>query len=88
MGYTVAFPKSALRELAKLHSSVLDRVEPIILSLEATPRPDGVKKLREYKDLYRVRVGPYRIVYHINDKAQRILILRIARRSVAYRSLS
>lgn len=88
MRYAVDFPKSALRDLAKLHSSVLDRVEPIILSLEANPRPDGVKKLQRFKDLYRIRVGPYRIVYHIDDNAHHITILRIARRSDAYRSLS
>jgi mRNA interferase RelE/StbE len=87
MGYTVDFPKSALRDLAKLHSSFLDRVEPIILSLEATPRPDGVKKLQRFKDLYRIRVGPYRIVYHIDDSAHHITVLRIARRSHVYRSL-
>jgi mRNA interferase RelE/StbE len=86
--YAVTVPKSALRDLAKLHSSVLDRVEPAILSLEATPRPDGVKKLQRFKDLYRIRVGPYRIVYHLDDNAHRITILRIARRSDVYRNLS
>ncbi|MBA3542887.1 MAG: type II toxin-antitoxin system RelE/ParE family toxin [Chthoniobacterales bacterium] len=36
-------------------------------------------------DLYRVRVGDYRIVYQVNDPAHRLLILSIAHRRDVYR---
>lgn len=85
MGYTVVIPKSVYRDLSKLHSSMLDRMESVLLSLENTPRPDGLKKLLGFQDRYRVRVGVYRVVYEIDDNQNRIIILRVRHRSDVYR---
>ena len=63
----------------------MDRVEPIILSLEETQRPQGVKKLQGFKDYYRIRIGDYRIIYQINDAENYVVIARILHRREAYR---
>ena len=44
-----------------------------------TPRPPRVKKLAD-SGLWRIRVGQHRIVYAIDDKAQLVTIVRVARR--------
>ncbi len=44
-----------------------------------TPRPPRVKRLAE-SSLWRVRVGQYRIVYAVDDAAQVVTVVRVARR--------
>ncbi len=85
MRYAVVFTNTAQRDLSRLQSSIMDRVEPIILSLEETPRPQGVKKLQGFKDYYRIRIGDYRIIYQINDAENYVIIARILHRREAYR---
>ncbi len=85
MSYAVVFTNTAQRDLSRLQSSIMDRVEPIILSLEETPRPQGVKKLQGYKEFYRIRIGDHRIIYQINDAANHVVISRIVHRRDAYR---
>ena len=86
MGYAVVLPKSVYRELSELHSSMLDRMEPVLLSLENTPRPDGVKKLQGFQDRYLSRLGAYQIIKHIDDSTNQIEVFRVGHRSDAYRS--
>ncbi len=53
--------------------------EKIIESLEALtidPLPHSSKKLVGYKDLYRVRVEKYRVVYRFDNKAIHVLLIK------------
>jgi mRNA interferase RelE/StbE len=54
------------------------------LELQATPRPSGCKKLRGVRDLWRVRIGDYRIIYYVDDRAQMIEVRAIRNRKDAY----
>ena len=65
--YTVQFVRSARKDLERLPDAVLQRVFPRIEALADTPRPAGCRKLRGAKDLWRIRVGDYRVVYQIDD---------------------
>jgi len=53
-------------------------------TLRDSPRPAGCKKLKGYKDQWRVRVGAWRVVYIIDDTAELISITRIAHRREVY----
>jgi mRNA interferase RelE/StbE len=53
--------------------------------LRNDPRPPGVKKLSGHADLYRVRVGDYRVVYTVDDANQTVLITALGHRSDIYR---
>jgi len=44
-----------------------------------------VKKLEGDEELYRVRVGDYRIVYHIQKRLLVVLVVTIGRRREVYR---
>jgi mRNA interferase RelE/StbE len=57
---------------------------PKIERLADDPRPPGCRKLRGYKDLWRVRVGDYRVVYIIEDDNKMVTVTRIAHRREAY----
>lgn len=53
--------------------------------LTKNPRPSGCKKLRA-TELWRLRIGRYRVIYHIADKDKLITIIKVAlRREDTYR---
>ena len=82
--YAVELKSSARKELESLPNTVLARVVRKIESLAQGPRPAGCKKLRGYKDQWRVRVGDWRVVYIIDDTARLVSVTRIAHRREVY----
>ncbi|WP_447977308.1 type II toxin-antitoxin system RelE family toxin [Candidatus Nitrospira bockiana] len=85
MAYTVLLRPASGRDLAKLPLDIRSRVTDVLFALEHDPRPPGVTKLAGGHDVWRVRVGSYRILFEIDDPAQTVLVLRIAHRRDAYR---
>jgi mRNA interferase RelE/StbE len=63
---------------------LLARVAKKIESLGRAPRPTGCKKLKGYKDQWRVRIGDWRVVYIIDDTTRLISVTRIAHRREVY----
>ena len=61
------------------------RLARAIDTLEINPRPPGCIKLTGEDNVWRVRVGDYRILYEIFDQRLSILVIRIADRRDAYR---
>jgi mRNA interferase RelE/StbE len=53
--------------------------------LAQNARPSGCVKLAGEPDLYRVRVGNYRIIYQVDDPKLVVLVLSIAHRREIYR---
>ncbi len=82
--YSVEVKPSARKELEELPDNVLARVLQKMDSLRSAPRPTGCKKLKGYKDQWRIRVGDWRIVYVIDDAAKLISFTRIAHRREVY----
>jgi len=75
---------SAQRELDALDDAVFKRVDRKLLALADNPRPQGCKKLKGYRDQWRIRVGDWRIVYLIDDTAKLVTITRVAHRREVY----
>lgn len=82
--YAVELKPSARKELESLPDAVLARVVRRIESLATDPRPAGCKKLKGYKDHWRVRIGDWRVVYIIDDTAKLASVTRIAHRREVY----
>jgi mRNA interferase RelE/StbE len=82
--YTVEFARSADRELERLPAPAGRRILEAIRALQVNPRPPGSKKLVGSETTYRIRVGQYRVVYEIDDRARAVLITRIRHRREAY----
>lgn len=83
--YAIHFKPRARRELAKLPKPVGERIARAIDELAHEPRPPGCKKLAGEDDLWRVRVGDYRIVYQVHDDRLIVLVVRIGDRKDVYR---
>ena len=77
--YEVVLTKRAHHEFNKLSSTDQNRVENTLDRLSANPRPAGVRKI--HGNIYRVRIGDWRVVYAVFDKDRLVLVGRIARRS-------
>lgn len=56
-----------------------------INELTAEPRPAGMTKLAGEIDLYRIRVGGYRIIYQIESRRLIVLVVTIGHRRGVYR---
>ena len=82
--YRVTFAASARRELIGLAANAIERIQPKIRELANDPRPPGCKKLRGAKNLWRIRVGDYRVVYTIDGIAKKVDVTRIAHRREVY----
>ena len=85
--YRIGFTRAAERVLASLPKSDLRRVDTAILRLALDPRPPGSKKLKGTEELYRIRVGNYRVVYQIDDEHLVILVVIVGNRRDIYRDL-
>ncbi len=79
MSYQVRLRRVAQEELDGLIGQDYRAVAEAISALEQEPRPRRVKKLTE-SGLWRIRVGQYRVVYHINDEEHLVIVVRVARR--------
>lgn len=82
--YSLVIKHSAQKELDSLDDSVFARIDRKILALADDPRPPGCKKLRGYKDQWRIRVGDWRIVYITDDEEKLVTITRVAHRREVY----
>ena len=83
--YKIEVSLTAEKQLRKLSQkdqiSVLKRIQ----ELSGEPRPNHSRKLRGQNNIYRVRVGNYRILYSIEDKHLTIIILKVGHRRDVYR---
>ncbi len=70
--------------LAKISKVDQDKIIQSIQLLSENPRPHGCKKLSG-REAWRIRVGNYRIIYEIDNKHLRILIIVIRHRRDVYR---
>jgi len=82
--YRLEIKPSAERDLDRLDNAIFDRVDAKLVLLADNPRPTGSKKLKGRRDVWRIRVGDWRIVYSIDDRARIVTILRVAHRRDVY----
>ena len=78
--YRAELAPAAQRQLRRLPPGDAAALRAPILALAIEPRPASATKLTG-SDLWRVRVGPLRVIYAIDDPAMLVIVLRVARRS-------
>ena len=73
------FDRRTRRELDRIHEPDFSRISKAILGLEVDPRPPGCRKLRGLEG-WRIRVGHWRVIYHIDDAKALVTIVSVRRR--------
>ena len=86
--YSIRFNKQATKFLAKQSKDIQDKILAQTEALTHNPMPNGVKKLQgNNSDMFRIRIGNYRVIYEINNNELIILVLKIGHRQDVYRGL-
>jgi mRNA interferase RelE/StbE len=85
MTYSIRIKPSAEKSLSRLPREIQRRIVRAITSLAEDPRPVSSKKLQTDENLYRIRVGDYRIIYAIRNAELVILVLALGHRRDVYR---
>ena len=83
MSYEVLILRRAQKELAGLPKADYERVRDAVMALAENPRPVGCKKLVG-REGWRIRSGDYRVIYEIDDAAQKVTVLHIGHRRDVY----
>ena len=83
--YRVEITRSAEKRLRKLARPDQERVARAMLRLGDDPFPRGTRKISGYDDVFRVRVGRYRILYSVSGATLVVLILKVGQRKDVYR---
>lgn len=85
--YEVEFERSAKKELDRLDGPIRARVLRKVAALEDDPRLPGATRLVGADDLWRIRIGDYRVIYAIEDDRLVVIVVRVAGRGKVYRDI-
>lgn len=83
--YRIQFAPSARKQFERLPRAIQRRITGRIDDLASNPRPHGSIKLEGEDDLYRIRVGRYRVLYSIHDDELIVIVVRVGHRRDVYR---
>jgi len=83
--YEVHLERAAENDLRRLSATAFHRIIPHIRALAENPRPSNCRKLTGSKDDWRIRIGDYRVLYEIDEKAKAVKIMRVRHRREVYR---
>ena len=89
MIFEVKFTTRAVKDLRKLPRQIQDQITSSLELLRINPFAEILqfKKLKTAKNLYRIRIGNYRIVYEIHGNMLLIVVVRVGHRKDVYRYL-
>jgi len=83
--YEIEITRTAEKRLKQLPRQDQERVVRAIIALAGEPFPRGSRKLSGYDDVFRIRVGQYRVIYSVSGQKLIIIILKIGHRRDVYR---
>jgi len=78
---------SAEKDLRKIPREMVPRIFEHVENFAWDPVPHDAYKLAITENLYRIRVGDYRIIYQVLHESRELTVIYIRHRSVAYRGL-
>jgi mRNA interferase RelE/StbE len=84
--YKVVIKRSAAKEIESIdQKKVRKRVVERIQALASEPRPHGCEKLSGKHARYRIRQGPFCILYEIEDENLVVFVVKVADRREVYK---
>lgn len=85
--YKIEFVKSAKKEFDHLPAPVKKKTLDALSLLAINPYTEilNIKKLKGATDLFRVRLGDYRLVYEIRAQIVTVVVIKIGHRKDVYR---
>lgn len=81
--YRIVIEKPVLKFLLKQQLSQRER---ILRAINRLPQEGDIKPMAGYQNLYRLRVGDYRVLYSIENDVLIVRVLQIGNRGDVYKS--
>jgi mRNA interferase RelE/StbE len=86
MGFSIEITRSALKDLKKIDKTQQRKIRQKIDELSLNPTPHGCKQLKGSAfNLFRIRIGDYRVIYSVENQKLLVLIIKIGHRKDIYR---
>jgi mRNA interferase RelE/StbE len=86
MAYQLKIHRQVEKQLGRIGKSQRERLVEAMRSLREEPRPRGCQHLID--QLFRIRVGQYRVIYAVFDEEVVVVVCKVARRTEkTYRDL-
>ncbi len=86
--YSIQIEEEAKKALAKIHPTYKDKIKEKIYSLGHNPFPPASKKLKGLdKDLHRLKVHKYRVIYEVLEEEILVLVVKIGHRKDVYKNI-
>jgi mRNA interferase RelE/StbE len=85
--YRIVLKQSVLKDLRRIPRSIVRVLQERILALAQDPVPSGAEPIEGYQHWFRIRIGNYRVVYHVAKSIEIITVIKIGHRKDVYRSL-
>ncbi len=87
--YSVQFVRSAQKEFDRLPAKLKVKVAEALALLSQHPYSEllNAKRLKGAGQLYRIRLGDYRLVYEIRDEVLVVVVIKIGHQSDVYKHL-
>ncbi|MFZ2410140.1 MAG: type II toxin-antitoxin system RelE/ParE family toxin [Candidatus Methanoperedens sp.] len=85
MAYSIFFNKKVKKLISELNKSQKDRIKEKLLSFAENPFTCDIKKIKGKEDIFRLRIGDYRVLYIFDNKEKSIYVVKIDKRSRIYR---
>lgn len=84
--HSVQLVKSAQKEFDVLPAKLRSKIVEALVLLSQNPYSEllKVKKLKGTSELYRIRIGDYRVVYKIRKEILVVVVIKIGHRSDVY----
>ena len=82
MSLEVFWKENALRNLNRLEILVRKRIVNKVLEVAETGNFHGAKRMQGYNNVYRLRVGDYRVIFELDSEG--IHILKVGHRKNIY----
>jgi len=83
--YSILWKPSAVKDLRRIDRVAVPRILKSIEALSSDPFQGASRKLKGSEDSYRIRVGDYRVTYHVFKSEVIIEIIRVRHRREVYR---
>ncbi len=78
--YQIIVRPRAKKALARIPRDFQIRIAQSLRELADNPRPPRCRRLAFGHDIYRIRIGEYRVVYQVDDADRIVDVAKIARR--------
>ncbi len=81
----VEISRTAEKQLQRMQGKDRTRVAKAMVALGDDPHPPGSRKLVGLEDVFRIRVGVYRVIYSVSERRLVVIVLKIGHRRDVYR---